>query len=262
MQGSIAARFATEAEAERALSAIASQVPLTDSAVLGAGPTASFTLDSLSLSPQERSDCEQQLKRGGFLLVAQTADEGATHAVVRVLGSIPEKSEWKILSAPAAEAEPSAVKPPAAEERIPLVEEEIRIGKREVVRGGARVHSYTAEVPVTEDVELFFERADVTSRPVNRRVTDDEVVQGGLLQERVIEVTEMREEAIVSKESFVREELVVTKQVEHRTEQIHETVRRTEVETETIFADGRTSSGSFRAGDREPVGATAGEDRQ
>ena len=261
MQGSIAARFATEAEAEEALSAIAAQVALTDSAVLSAGPAASFTLDSLSLSPQERSDCEEQLKRGGFLLVAQTAHDGAADAVVRVLGSIPQKSEWKILGVPPAEGEPLA-KPLAAEERIPLVEEEIRIGKREILRGGARVHSHTAEVPIIEDVELFSERTEIASRPVNRRVTDEEVVQGGLLQERVIEVTEMREEAIVSKEAFVREELVITKQVEHRTQQINETVRRTEVETETISAEGRTSSASFRAGDREPAGTAIGEGRQ
>jgi hypothetical protein len=34
-----------------------------------------------------------------------------------------------------------------AEEHIPLVEEELRVGKREVNRGGARVRSYVREVP-------------------------------------------------------------------------------------------------------------------
>jgi stress response protein YsnF len=44
----------------------------------------------------------------------------------------------------------------------------------------------------------------------------------------------MREEAVVSKQAFVREELIVKKTIERRVEQIDETVRRTEVETERL----------------------------
>ena len=277
MPSTVAARFALEAKAEQALSAIASKVALLDSAVLQHGPAASFTLDSLDLGPHERSACESLLKQGGFLLVAQTANGGAARDVLQLLEDIPASIDSQILGAASTEvtgeaigeAAGGATSSPApgrtvtAEERIPIVEEELRIGKREVLRGGARVHSHTAEVPVSEQVELFSEQAEVTRRPVNRRLTDEEVVEGGLLQERVIEVSEMREEAIVSKEAFVREELVVTKKVERRIEQIDETVRRTQVETETISADGRTSSGSFQAGDREPAEAGAGpQDRQ
>jgi hypothetical protein len=41
-----------------------------------------------------------------------------------------------------------------AEEHIPIVEEQLRVGKREVSRGGARVRSYVREVPVHEQVSL------------------------------------------------------------------------------------------------------------
>jgi hypothetical protein len=70
----------------------------------------------------------------------------------------------------------------------------------------------------------------------NVALTGSEIVdaeaegRGGLLQERVIEIAEMREEAIVSKEACVREELVVKKTIERRVEQVQETVRRTQVE--------------------------------
>jgi stress response protein YsnF len=50
----------------------------------------------------------------------------------------------------------------------------------------------------------------------------------------VVEITEVREEAVVSKEVFVREEVVVSKTTERRVEQIRETVRRTVVETEDL----------------------------
>jgi stress response protein YsnF len=44
----------------------------------------------------------------------------------------------------------------------------------------------------------------------------------------------MREEAVVSKEAFVREEVVVRKRVTERIEEVRDTVRRTEVETERL----------------------------
>ncbi len=284
MPKTVTARFETEPDAERALAAVAAEVPLRDSAVIGGGLAGQLTLDSLHLSPEERAICEQQLSKGGFLLVAQVATEARGDTVLSLLDGMRGASAGQLSSAPAAGAAPPplpresmaeaefddvriaeppppapeasaapepapARQPPAAEpappspepaaevvgeERIPLVEEELRIGKREVVRGRARVHSYMTEVPVQEDVELLFEQTNVERRPVNRRLTEEEVAAGGLLQERVVEITEMREEPVVSKEAFVREELVVTKSIHSRVEQISDTVRRTEVEMEGL----------------------------
>jgi stress response protein YsnF len=134
--------------------------------------------------------------------------------------------------APHAAAAP--VREELAEERIPIVEEELRIGTREVVRGGARVHAHVEEHPVQQEVELLAEHTSVERRPTTRKLSEEELERGGLLRERVIEISEMREEAVVSKQAFVREELIVKKTIERRVERIDETVRRTEVETERL----------------------------
>ena len=149
---------------------------------------------------------------------------------------------------PAAAASTASTPPqaPAEEQRIPIVEEELRIGKREVVRGGARVHASIIERPVREEIELASERTSVERRPAGRKLSEEELEAGGLLRERTIEISEMREEAVISKEAFVREELVVKKTVERRTETIDETVRHTEVQAERLPPGGdRPAFGGF-----------------
>ncbi len=267
MARTVTARFESEEEAERVLARIAEEVPLRDSAVVSSGLAGSLTLDSLQLTPEERSACEQQLSKGGFLLVAQVASESRGETVLRLLDGLerggeappapirqtqPERATdavgapWRpaIPLPPEVNAPETVADEAIEEERIPLVEEELRIGKREVVRGRSRVHTYVTEVPVEEQVELLDEETHIERRPVNRRLTEEELVQGGLLQERVIEIAEMREEAVVTKEAFVREELVVRKSVHRRVEQIRETVRRTEVETERLQEDDGVPAGS------------------
>ena len=115
-----------------------------------------------------------------------------------------------------------------AEERIPLAEEQIVVGKREVGRGYVRVRSYVVETPVEERVTLHQERVDIERRPDDRPIEPGEEA----FRERVIEAAETSEEAVVSKEARVREEVVVRKEAEERTETVHDTVRRTEVEIE------------------------------
>ncbi len=53
-----------------------------------------------------------------------------------------------------------------------------------------------------------------------------------LFRERTIEAEERSEEAVVAKEARVKEELVVKKDVDQRTETVSDKVRRTEVEVE------------------------------
>jgi stress response protein YsnF len=61
-----------------------------------------------------------------------------------------------------------------------------------------------------------------------------------LFQERVIEATEVDEEAVVAKEARVVEELVVRKEAEEWVQTVQDKVRRTEVEIE----DERRTSGT------------------
>jgi len=111
-------------------------------------------------------------------------------------------------------------------EAIPIVEEELRVGKRDVSHGRVRVRSYVVETPIQEQVSLREEHVNVERRPVDRPVTDAD----RLFQDRTIEVEQKAEEAVVSKEARVKEELVVNKNVEERTQTVSDNVRRTEVE--------------------------------
>jgi stress response protein YsnF len=114
--------------------------------------------------------------------------------------------------------------------KIPEVEEEVRVGKRDVERGRVRVHSRVTETPVSEQVTLHEERAEVTERPVDRPATEAE--KAAAFQGGTIEVTEHGEEAVSSKETRVTGEVDVSKQATEHTEQVRDTVRKTEVEVE------------------------------
>lgn len=114
------------------------------------------------------------------------------------------------------------------EEVIPVVEEELRIGKRDVSHGRVRVRSYVVETPVNESVDLREEHVRVERRPVDRAVSAGD----RLFEDRTIELDERAEEAVVAKDARVREELVVHKDVNQRTQTVSDTVRRTEVEVE------------------------------
>jgi len=113
-------------------------------------------------------------------------------------------------------------------EAIPVVQEEIRVGKREVAAGGVRIHTRVTERPVREQVTLREERVNVERRPVDRPVTagDD------AFRERSVEVTARSEEAVVAKNARVVEEVVVNKDVNQRTQTVNDTVRRTDVDVQ------------------------------
>ena len=128
------------------------------------------------------------------------------------------------------------------DETVEVVEERLRVGKRDASRGGVRVRSYVVEEPVSETVTLHEERVDIERRPVDRRVTaaDD------AFKERTIEAEEYGEEAVVDKEARVVEEIGLRKTATSREETISDTIRRTEVEVEDDRDD--TSSSGTRRG--------------
>ena len=123
------------------------------------------------------------------------------------------------------------------DESIPIVEERLTVGKREVNRGRVRVRSYVVETPVQEQVALHQEHVEIERRSVDRPVT---AADQALFQERVIEATETVEEAVVAKEARVVEEVVVRKEAEDRVQTVQDKVRRTEVEIE----DDRRAAGT------------------
>ncbi|APT59121.1 hypothetical protein RGI145_05335 [Roseomonas gilardii] len=123
-----------------------------------------------------------------------------------------------------------------SEDVIPIVEEQIRIGKRDMEHGRVRVRSYVVETPVSEDVTLREEHVEVQRRAVDRPVSDAD----RMFEERTIEATEHGEEAVVAKEARVKEEVVIRKSATEHTETVKDTVRRTEVDV----TDDRTPTSS------------------
>lgn len=119
------------------------------------------------------------------------------------------------------------------DEVIPVAEEELHVGKRDVSHGRVRIRSHVIERPVQEQVTLHEERVAVERRPVEGTTHGSTLRDNGdLFRERTVEVEEHAEEAVVSKEARVVEEVVVRKEADQRTETISDTVRKTEVEVD------------------------------
>ena len=114
---------------------------------------------------------------------------------------------------------------------LPVVEEELRVGKREVQGGGVRVSTEVVAEPVVEEVSLREEHVHVERRPVDRAATDADFAN---FREGTLELTETHEEAIVDKRARVVEEVIVRKDVDERTETVRDTLRHTEVDVENI----------------------------
>lgn len=112
---------------------------------------------------------------------------------------------------------------------IPVIEEQLRVGKREVTTGRVRVVTRVTERPVEETVNLHEEHA-----VIERNVVDREATAGDLaaFKEGSIEITETAEEAVVGKTARVVEEVRVGTAATDRTETIRDTVRRTDVDVD------------------------------
>ena len=216
-------------------------------------------IKSAFIPPEDSHTYEEGMRRGGYLLCARV-DEDCADEAIQILDEsdsvdLDERenswrgegwSPYRSSAGASGFQQEQQTDRTVAEERIPIVEEELRVGKREVERGGARVRSYVTETPVSEQVELREEHVSIERRPVDREISQAEL-QGDMMQGREIEMTETAEEAVVGKEARVREELVVRKTAEERTETVEDTVRNTEVEIDEGIREtaGRSAFGSF-----------------
>jgi uncharacterized protein (TIGR02271 family) len=218
------------------------------------------SLKDMFMPDEDRHAYGEGIRRGGFMLVAEVEESDADRAcqILDQSSSIDfdqRQNEWRQQGWADYQADPQAGAfgrlsadqeqragmtgasdmnhrsgHTVAEEHIPIVNEELRIGKREVERGGARVRSYVREVPVHEQVSLHEEHVEVERRPVNQSIRDGDM--GDVFRDREIEMTERAEEAVIGKEARINEEVVVRKTEDERTESIDDTVRRTEVEVD------------------------------
>jgi uncharacterized protein (TIGR02271 family) len=126
---------------------------------------------------------------------------------------------------------------------IPIVQEELRVGKRRVEKGGVRIYNRVVQQPVEEKVHLREERVQVERRPVDRPATEADKA----FQERAVQATAMKEEAVVDKKARVVEEVRLTKDAQERTETVRDNVRRTDVQVEQTGSTHPGQSSAFVA---------------
>jgi uncharacterized protein (TIGR02271 family) len=236
-------------------------------------------LKDLFMPEEDRYAYTEGLSRGGTLLTA-TVEDSRVPAAMDILeenGSVDldereatwRKEGWSGYSATSASdvstsrtatsgtastgtgatASAAAARGTGETDYIPVVEERLNVGKRVAEHGRVRVRSYAIETPVEEHVSLRQEHVEIDRRPVDRPVT---AADEALFAEKTIEATERREEAVVSKDARVVEEVGIRKDATQRTETVSDTVRRTEVEVE----DERGSvsrTGTASTAPRKPV---------
>ena len=143
------------------------------------------------------------------------------------------------------------------EEVMPVVQEELVVGKRAVNHGGVRVYSHVVETPVAHKVHLREEHVNVERERVDRPLQAGE----DAFRERTIEVRETVEEPVVTKRARVVEEVHVNKDVTERDETVRDTVRRTDVKVD--HSTGARSAHRYTGRERRVSNASyAGEERR
>lgn len=183
----------------------------------------------------------EAVRRGSTVMSVQVRDEDEADRIEDILEEcgaidIDERAEqWRAGGYERYDGTAPAYTPEQRDEernRMQTVQEEMKIGKRNVERGGLRVHRYVTERPVEEQLTLREERATVDRQPVDREATDAELQ--GAFSDETIEVRESAEEPVVSKVARVVEEVDIGKRASERTETIRDTVRRSDVDVERI----------------------------
>lgn len=212
-------------------------------------------LTHIGVPAEDAAHYNEGVRRGGTLLAVK-AEDGLAAKVAQILGAdgavnIDERAaQYKqegflptpntpvapkpVVSAPAPAYKPAPMPTTVAkagETVLPVIEEELQVGKREVERGGVRVYSHVTERPVEETVHLHEEHVNVERHAVDRPLTGADTAA---FKEEKFELRETAEEAVISKQARVVEEVVVGKTATDRTETITDTVRRTDVEVEQI----------------------------
>ncbi|MFC3608578.1 YsnF/AvaK domain-containing protein [Stutzerimonas tarimensis] len=112
---------------------------------------------------------------------------------------------------------------------IPVMEEELKVGKRERNNGRVRVVSHITERPVEETVSLREKHADIQRTPVDRAASPDELSN---FKEGSFEIQETAEEPVVEKTARVVEEVRVGTETTQHEETIRDNVRKTDVDIE------------------------------
>jgi uncharacterized protein (TIGR02271 family) len=236
-------QLVTEGYSPNNIQIVAQDSPVTtgttthESSDTGLGAKISNFFHSLTGGDTDETYYAQGVKQGGAILRITVAD-GEEEYVADLLEEYGAKSVNDTTTGTAAMATgvgAAAIAPHTVADTtsIPVVQEELTIGKRQVDRGGVRIFSHLVETPVEENIKLREERVRVDRQAVNRPATEADFTA---FKEGAIELTETSEEAVVSKSARVVEEISIGKETSERTETIRDKVRHTEVEVTDLDA--------------------------
>jgi uncharacterized protein (TIGR02271 family) len=191
----------------------------------------------------------EAVRRGGAVVAVDAKDEAdlsKAKSVMQTLGPVDvdaRAAQWKSKGWTGFDrnCKPLSHEEMALERQsVPIVQEELQVGKRTTDVGGLRVVKRMTETPVSEIVKLRQERATVERRPVNREATEADFSN---FKEGSVELRDTAEEAVVGKTARVVEEVLVGKKVSERTEKVSDTVRRTNVDVERVGGQQEQSKG-------------------
>ncbi len=118
-----------------------------------------------------------------------------------------------------------------AVERAQSIEEALRVGKQQVT-GGKRLVTSITEREVEKPVTLHEEEVEVERSREDRRLSPDQADQA--FRDETVELTATSERPVVSKEARVTGEVALRKRAVERREVVRDTVRRQDVDVETI----------------------------
>ena len=201
------------------------------------------TLTALGAPEPEARQYAEAVRRGGAVVLVDAADDRANRAVAIMERSPAVDRETRTGADAARErGRAGAREVETGDVKVPVVEEELHVGTRQVQRGGVRLYTRVTERPVEETVRLRDETVHVERHPVDRPATEADVAAA---KEGTVEVTETDEEAVARKQARVVEEVVVRKDVEEHTETVRDTVRRAEVEVEPVGAEATREARGF-----------------
>lgn len=202
---------------------------------------------------QHEATYTEAVRRGGCVLVVDAADEAEAERACDIIEryhpvNIDERqAQWRQSGW-----QPQLTQ--VGETTLPVVEEQLQVGKREVQRGGVRVISRAIERPVEQTVNLREEHASVERRPADRAATDADQA----FKDQSFEVRESAEEPVVGKTARVVEDVVVGKESRTRQKTVKDTVRKTDVEVQQqpgryTGQERRRSTASYKGMERRGV---------
>ena len=188
------------------------------------------SLESLGIPDRDLTHLREGLDKGGLLLALE-ASESRSSEIESIFNKFSadkiDEADFQLAPTPLTSAVDETEKA-----TVPVVQEDLIVGKRAVDRGGVRVLRRVVEEPVAETVDLHDEQVVIDRRPANRTVTDADIAAGS----QVIELIETAEVPVVTKTAHVVEEVHVGLEQTDRTETVQDTVRHTEVEVEEVPA--------------------------